>query len=133
MGFSIFIYHGALGYVRNLGHIGNVKLWWKKARLTLNKGLKALLTDDDAGEVASYAEDKKVKENNSNDDNSDDSVRDVHFDDGDEERNMELHDGFDIHEPGEAEAALKEKLKSMKMKFVIAEGSSSSPLEEQNA
>ncbi|KAJ1392439.1 hypothetical protein SESBI_35801 [Sesbania bispinosa] len=157
-------YFEALGYVRDLGYRGNVKLWWKKARSTLDKGLKALLTDDDVGEVASYAEGKKVKvqicvehiervnendqrgnvvgdqveivsheqENNSNDDNND-LVRDVHFDDSEEERNLVLDEGFDIHEPGEAEAVLKEKLESMKMKFVTALGGSSSPLEEQNA
>ncbi|KAJ1409025.1 hypothetical protein SESBI_23047 [Sesbania bispinosa] len=54
-------YFETLGYVRDLGYKGNVKLWWKKARTTLDKGLKALLTDDGAGEMASYAKDKKAK------------------------------------------------------------------------
>ncbi|KAJ1385499.1 hypothetical protein SESBI_41623 [Sesbania bispinosa] len=45
---------------------------------------------------------------------SDESLKDVHFDDSEEERDLGLDDGFDLPEVGEAEASLNKELEKMK-------------------
>ncbi|KAJ1411304.1 hypothetical protein SESBI_21348 [Sesbania bispinosa] len=52
---------------------------------------------------------------------SDDSAKDVHFDDSEEERVLGDDDGFELTDIGEAEAALNQQLEGMKMKSIVEE------------
>ncbi|KAJ1433090.1 hypothetical protein SESBI_06309 [Sesbania bispinosa] len=45
---------------------------------------------------------------------SDESLKDIHFDDSEEERDLGLDDGFDLLEVGEVEVALTKELEKMK-------------------
>ncbi|KAJ1414014.1 hypothetical protein SESBI_19239, partial [Sesbania bispinosa] len=169
-------YFEALGYVKDLGHKENVKLWWKSKYGSFEKGLKELKNDVDAVEMENYVVGNKYEvqlyvehleigstvQVDSGTNNvvmnmveneggttaepggessrvdmprvaaeaidmvedgysSDDSAKDVHFDDSEEERVLGDDDGFELTDIGEAEAALNQQVEGIKMKSVVEE------------
>ncbi|KAJ1428828.1 hypothetical protein SESBI_08938 [Sesbania bispinosa] len=140
-------YFEALGLTKDLGYVDKVKMWWKEKGTPFDRGLKPLAEDDDALELANVAEiegscvlnvivseqpdcggsdltrvRQSIYENidEKGDSTDDDSVKDVHFDDSEEERDLGIDDRFNMPEIGEAETTLNEQVQNIKS--VVNEG-----------
>ncbi|KAJ1392680.1 hypothetical protein SESBI_35637 [Sesbania bispinosa] len=94
---DIWSYFKAIRYVKDLGHKEKVKLWWKSKYGSFQKDLKELKNDADVGGTTAEpggelsrvdmprvaVEDINMVEDGYS---NDDSTKDVHFDDSEEER-----------------------------------------------
>ncbi|KAJ1420642.1 hypothetical protein SESBI_14217 [Sesbania bispinosa] len=130
-------YFEAVGLVKkDLGHKGKFKFWWQVGS-SLEKGLKELCDDEDAMEMSKIVKNNAIVDvsvvnveggrqegdviignvsagDEDENDSSDESLNNVHFDDSEEERDLGSDDGFNLPEVGVAEAALNEELQKMK-------------------
>ncbi|KAJ1391148.1 hypothetical protein SESBI_36910 [Sesbania bispinosa] len=62
--------------------------------------------------------------------NSDESLKEVHFDDSEEERDLGIEDGFDLRDVGQAEEELNEIVENMKNQSDGANTNTESPIDE---
>ncbi|KAJ1376647.1 hypothetical protein SESBI_49702 [Sesbania bispinosa] len=80
----------------------------------------------DNGEAVNVEQNDDVAEER--DSSDDDSVKDVHFNDSEEKRDLGIDDGFNMPEMGEVETTLNEQVQNMKVKYVAVRVGYGSPI-----
>ncbi|KAJ1439017.1 X-linked retinitis pigmentosa GTPase regulator-interacting protein [Sesbania bispinosa] len=123
---DVWSYFEARDLVKELGVVGNFKLWWNLDGNSDVGGWKPLTEDKEANDLATAAEENVGEAHifveivdgiqsggtgygatTTMGYSSDDSVRGVHFDDNEEERTVGLDDGFDVGEVVQRRIRLK--------------------------